>query len=134
MAGPAGAGKRAQPHPPPYLSVVLGLRAPSAKRGRGAGTQTVAARLCGHVALEAQGDGSIIAWVDGYAVGLGPLSAAAADRAQDLRMGLPLSSFESSDRTIDKEIDRLVRRLARHGLLEYCLQRLRGGEQVVIEP
>ncbi len=66
---------------------------------------------------------------------MGTFSGGAADRAQDLRIGLPLASFGSSRRTIDKEIHLLVRRLARHGLLEYRLQRSRNGEdQVVIEP
>jgi SagB-type dehydrogenase family enzyme len=66
---------------------------------------------------------------------LGKFSAAAADRAQDLRMGLPLGSFASDGRRIDKEIHLLVRRLARHGLLEYRLARRRNGEDlVVVEP
>jgi SagB-type dehydrogenase family enzyme len=66
---------------------------------------------------------------------LGEFSAAAADRAQDLRTGLPLRSFVSGRRSIDKDMHRLVRRLARHGLLEYRLWRSRNGkEQVVIEP
>jgi SagB-type dehydrogenase family enzyme len=66
---------------------------------------------------------------------LGKFSAGAADRAQDLRMGLPLGSFASGGRRIDKEIHLLVRRLARHGLLEYRLARRRNGEDlVVIEP
>jgi SagB-type dehydrogenase family enzyme len=66
---------------------------------------------------------------------LGKFSAAAADRAQDLRMGLPLGSFVSYGRRIDKEIHLLVRRLARHGLLEYRLARRRNGEDlIVIEP
>ena len=77
----------------------------------------------------------IIACFDGYSVGLGTFSAGAADRAQDLRIGLPLASFASGRRNIDKEIHLLVRRLARHGLLEYRLQRSRNSEdQVVIEP
>jgi SagB-type dehydrogenase family enzyme len=71
----------------------------------------------------------------GHSVGLGTFSAAAAQRAQDLRTGLPLASLVSGDRNLSKEIDRLVRRLARHGLVEYCLRRSRDGEdQVVIEP
>jgi SagB-type dehydrogenase family enzyme len=66
---------------------------------------------------------------------LGQFSAAAADRAQDLRIGLPLGSFTSDRRSIDKEIHVLVRRLARYGLLEYRLGPPRNGEdQVVIEP
>jgi SagB-type dehydrogenase family enzyme len=86
------------------------------------------------VALEAAQNGRILARFDGYSVGFGALSAAAADRVQDLRTGLPLASF-SSGRGVDKEIDLLVRRLARHGLLEYRLRRPRSDEdQVVIEP
>ena len=96
---------------------------------------TLSARLGGHVTLEAHANGKIVACFDGYSVGLGTFSAGAADRAQDLRTGLPLASFASDGRNIDKEIDLLVRRLARHGLLEYRLGRSRNGEdQVVIEP
>jgi SagB-type dehydrogenase family enzyme len=111
------------------------LRAPGIKKGRGAAPATVSARLGDRVTLEAHANGKIVASFDGYSVGLGTFSAGAADRAQDLRMGLPLASFASGGRNIDKEIDLLVRRLARHGLLEY---RLRGSQndedQVVIEP
>jgi SagB-type dehydrogenase family enzyme len=93
------------------------------------------ARLVGHVALEARADGEIFARFHGHSVGLGKFNAAAADRAQDLRTGLPLGSFASGGRSIDQEIDRLVRRLAGHGLLEYRLGRSRnGGDRVVIEP
>ena len=85
--------------------------------------------------LEAQANGNILACFDGYSVELGTFSAGAADRAQDLRVGLPLASFVPSRRTIDKEIHLLVRRLARHGLLEYRLQRSpNDDDQVVIEP
>ena len=111
------------------------MRAPAIKTGRAAAPATVSARLGARVTLEAHANGKIVAGFDGYAVGLGTFSAGAADRAQDLRMGLPLASFASRGRNIDKEIDVLVRRLARHGLLEY---RLRGSQndedQVVIEP
>jgi SagB-type dehydrogenase family enzyme len=62
-------------------------------------------------------------------------SAGAADRAQDLRIGLPFASFASDGRSIDEEIHLLVRRLAQHGLLEYRLGHSRNGEdEVVIEP
>jgi SagB-type dehydrogenase family enzyme len=95
----------------------------------------VSARLGGRVTLEAQANGNIFACVDGYSVGLGTFSAGAADRARDLRIGLPVASFVSSRRATDKEIHVLVRRLARHGLLEYRLRRSRNDEdQVVIEP
>jgi SagB-type dehydrogenase family enzyme len=105
----------------------------------------LSARLVGHVTLEAHADGNIAVGFDnGYSVDLGKLSAGAANRAQDLRTGLPLGSFASdgrlpSPRPHSNEIDRLVRQLARRGLLEYRLGRLRNGkdpgeDQVVIEP
>jgi SagB-type dehydrogenase family enzyme len=109
------------------------LRAPGIKRGRRVAAPTVSARLSSHVALEADANGKIVAWVEGYSVGLGRFSTGAADRAQDLRTGLPLASFTSGRRNIDKEIGVLVRRLARHGLLEYRLSRDQ-EDQVVIEP
>jgi SagB-type dehydrogenase family enzyme len=110
------------------------LRAPEINAGRRA-APTVSARLSGHVTLEAQANGKINACFGGYSVGLGTFSAAAADRAQHLRIGLPLASFGSGGRNVDKEIDLLVRRLARHGLLEYRLQRSRtSDDEIVIEP
>jgi SagB-type dehydrogenase family enzyme len=111
------------------------LRAPGTRRGPRAWRPTISARLSGHVALKAHANGTIDACFHGHAVGLGTFSAEAAERAQDLRTGLPLASFASADRDIDKEIDLLVRRLARHGLLEYGLRDSRTGEdQVIIEP
>jgi SagB-type dehydrogenase family enzyme len=112
-----------------------GLRAPDIKRGRRAGSPTVSARLSGRVTLQVHANGTINACFDGYSVGVGTFSTGAADRAQDLRMGLSLASFTSGGRNTDKEIDLLVRRLARHGLLEYRLQ-CSGTDQdlVVIEP
>ena len=59
---------------------------------------------------------------------------AAAERAKDLRVGLPLSAFASGSRETDKEILVLVRRLAGRGLIEYRLGRARGEDLVVIEP
>jgi SagB-type dehydrogenase family enzyme len=96
-------------------------------------------RLVGHVTLEARADGEIVACFDGASVGLGSYSVAAAERARDLRIGLPFGSFASDgkdkDKSIDKEIHPLVRRLAGHGLLEYRLGRSRDGEDhVMIEP
>jgi SagB-type dehydrogenase family enzyme len=93
----------------------------------------LSARLVGHVTLETRADGNIAACFGGQSVGLGKLGADAADRARDLRTGLPLRAFASGRSNIDKAIDLLVRRLAGHGLLEYCLRR---GEkdEVVIEP
>jgi SagB-type dehydrogenase family enzyme len=110
------------------------LRARKTKIGRRAAL-TVSARLSGHVTLEAQGNGKINACFGGYAVGLGMFSTATADRAQDLRIGLPLASFASGGRDVDKELGLLVRRLARHGLLEYSLRSSRTDEdEIVIEP
>jgi SagB-type dehydrogenase family enzyme len=110
------------------------LRAPG-PRVRRAARATVFARLRGHARLEAQANGEIVAGFDGYSEGLGTFRPGAADRAQELRIGLPLSSFASNSRSIDKEIGRLVQRLARRGLLEYRLGRSRDGEDlVVIEP
>lgn len=95
----------------------------------------MSARLGGHVTLEAQANGKILACFGGYSVELGTFSAGAAERARDLPVGLPIASLVSSRRAIDKEIHLLVRRLAGHGLLEYRLRRARHGEdQVVIEP
>jgi SagB-type dehydrogenase family enzyme len=111
------------------------LRAPGIKRGRRVAPATLSARLGGHVTLEARSNGNIVACFDRHSVVLGKFSAGAADRAQDLRTGLPLGSFGSDGRNIDKEIHLLVRQLARQGLLEYRLGRSRTGEdQVVIEP
>jgi SagB-type dehydrogenase family enzyme len=102
---------------------------------RGPARATVFARLRRHVRLEAQANGEIIVGFDGYLDGLGTFGPRVADRAQELRVGLSLSSFESKSRNIDQEIARLVQRLARRGLLEYRLARSRDGEDlVVIEP
>jgi SagB-type dehydrogenase family enzyme len=91
--------------------------------------------LLGHVSLQARPSGEMVATVDDFSAGLGKLSASAAERAEDLRMGLPLTSFASPSRSVDKEIDLLVRRLAARGLVEYRLGRSRGGaDQVIIEP
>ena len=102
---------------------------------RPAAPANVSALLRPHVRLEAQGNGEIVAGFNGYSAGLGTFSARAADRAQELRIGLPLGSFASDRRNIGKEIGLLVQRLARHGLLEYRVARSRNGEHpVVIEP
>ena len=111
------------------------MRAPVKSKGRRTTAPGICARLSGHITLDAQPDGSIAACFDGYAVGLGKFSVGAMDRAQDLRTGLPLSSFAADGSAADKEIDLLVRRLARRGLLEYRLARAGDGkDQVVIEP
>jgi SagB-type dehydrogenase family enzyme len=110
------------------------LRAPGKKIARRIAPPTVSARLSAHITLEAHANGSIAAYFDGQSVGLGKFSAAAAERAGELRAGLPLGSF-AGDRAVDKEIDLLVRRLARSGLLEYRLARAGDDkDQVVIEP
>jgi SagB-type dehydrogenase family enzyme len=109
------------------------LRAPGKKTARPAAPTTLSARLVGHVALEARADGNIVACFGGHSVALGKFSAAAADRAQNLRPGLPLASFASDRSEIDKEMHRLVRRLAGHGLLEYRLGPSR-NDRIVIEP
>ncbi|TMJ75187.1 MAG: SagB/ThcOx family dehydrogenase [Alphaproteobacteria bacterium] len=103
------------------------------RRGRGAGPAILSARLVRQVSLAADSKGEIAARFDGHSVVLGKFSAGTADRAQVLRTGLPLDSLRSRGRGIEKELDFLVRRLARHGLLEYCLERA-GTDQVVIEP
>jgi SagB-type dehydrogenase family enzyme len=96
---------------------------------------TLSARLVAQVALETRSDGTIAACFGGHAVGLGKLSARAAERAQALRTGLPLSSFASDRRPLAKEIHRLAQRLAAHGLLEYRLGHSRTGkDEVIIEP
>ena len=111
------------------------MPAPAPKRVRPAAPITVSARLRRHVRLEAQANGEIVACFNGYSAGLGMFSAGAADRAQELRIGLPLSSISSESRNIDKEIGLLAQRLARRGLLEYRLGRSRNSEDlVVIEP
>jgi SagB-type dehydrogenase family enzyme len=111
------------------------LRAPVKNKGRRTTAPSISACLSGHTTLDVQPDGSIAAGFDGYAVGLGKFSADAMARAQELRKGLPLSSFASDRGPVEKEIDLLVRRLARRGLLEYRLGHTRDGkDQVVIEP
>jgi SagB-type dehydrogenase family enzyme len=111
------------------------LRAPVKNKGRRTTAPSISARLSGHITLDAQPDGSLAACFDGYAVGLGKFSADAMARGQDLRKGLPLSSFASDRGPVEKEIDLLVRRLARRGLLEYRLGHISDdNDQVVIEP
>ena len=98
---------------------------------------TLSARLLGHVTLDARADGNLAACFDGHSVALGKISSRARERARHLRTGLPLATLVA-DASIADELGLLVRQLARHGLLEYPLARLRAGrqrqEQVVIEP
>ena len=92
-------------------------------------------RLVGHVTLDVEASGDVVARVEDFSVGLGRLGAAAAERARRLRTGLPLASFAAARRPVDKEIHLLVRRLAARGLVEYRLGPARGGgDQIVIEP
>jgi SagB-type dehydrogenase family enzyme len=109
------------------------VRAPRKKSGRRAAA-TLSARLLSHVTLQAQAGGDIVAWVDDVSLGVGKFSAAAAERAKQLRVGLPLSAFASGSRETDKEIQVLVRRLAGRGLIEYRLGRAPSEDLVVIEP
>jgi len=109
------------------------LRSPKTKRARRARPSILSARLSPNVALETHANGEVVACFHGQSVSLGKLSADAVDRAQELRVGLPLGSFASNSRNM--EIHLLVRRLATHGLLEYRLGRSQSGEDlVVIEP
>ena len=111
------------------------MRAAGKKRERKAAA-SIAARLSGHVALEAQTDGSLAACFDGYSIDLGKFSTGAIDRAARLRAGLPLDAFTSRGGSAgDQEMGLLVRRLARRGLLEYRLARSgEAHDQVVVEP
>jgi SagB-type dehydrogenase family enzyme len=111
------------------------LGAPGIRRRRRVSPATLSVRLVGHITLEVRSNREIVACFDGHSVGLGRFSADAADRAQELRLGLPLSAFASRSRKVDNEIHLLVQRLARYGLLEYRLGRSQIGEElVVIEP
>jgi SagB-type dehydrogenase family enzyme len=111
------------------------LRTPGTRRGRRPQTATLCVRLSGHVRLETQAGGTIVARFHGHSVGLGTFSTDAARRAQELHAGLPLASFGSGRRSADKEIAALIQRLARHGLVEYPIWRSRTHEDyVVIEP
>jgi SagB-type dehydrogenase family enzyme len=112
-----------------------GKKVPGKKKGRRIKPPGISARLIGFVTLEAQTDGNIAAYFDGYAVGLGKFSAEAAARAQGLSTGLPLGSFPPDGNLVDKEIHLLVRRLARRGLLEYRLGNADDDkDRVVVEP
>jgi SagB-type dehydrogenase family enzyme len=111
------------------------LGAPEQRRFRRAAPASLSARLRGGVTLEAHASGEIVACFNGYRSGFGLFSAGAADRAQKLRKGLPLSSFASGAPSIDKEMNLLARRLATRGLLEYRLgDSLTGADLAVIEP
>jgi SagB-type dehydrogenase family enzyme len=105
------------------------LRAPVKKTGSRTARPIVSVRLIDRIELETRTDGSIAAYFEGNAVGLGKYGASAVASAEELRTGLPLA------RAADKDIDLLVRRLARRGLVEYRLGRAGDDkDQVVIEP
>jgi SagB-type dehydrogenase family enzyme len=111
------------------------LRALRTRRRRPAAPPSLAARLGGHVTLQIQPGGEIVASFYGHSVALGTFSARVADCAGALRTGLPLAALGSGETDTDKEIALLIRRLARHGLLEYRLGRSRSdSDAVVIEP
>jgi hypothetical protein len=114
---------------PPDLRVYL--RTPKTKRARRAGPEILSARLVPHVALEAHANGEVVTRFQGHSFSLGKFSDRTADRAQELRSGLP---FSSSAASMDKELYLLIRRLAGHGLIEYGLGPRNGEALVVIEP
>ena len=94
---------------------------------------TLFARLGPSVTLERGADGNISVLVDSRVIALGKFSTSVAKHAANLKAGLQLDAFGSSDS--EKEIHELVRRLARCGLLEYRLARARrGADLVIIEP
>jgi SagB-type dehydrogenase family enzyme len=87
------------------------------------------------VRLETHAGGAIVARFSGHSVDLGTFSAGAVRRAQELHDGLPFTSFASGTGSTDKEVASLIRRLARYGLVEYPIRRMRTPQdQVVIEP
>ena len=109
------------------------MRAPAKKKSQSAATPGLFARLNAQVALDVQADGSVAAHFDGYAEPLGKFSAAAAERAQELRSGLALPSPEGD--AVERDVERLIRQLARRGLVEYHLRRADADDDlVVIEP
>jgi SagB-type dehydrogenase family enzyme len=102
--------------------------------GRKTATPVLAAHVVEHITLEGQGDGNVVARIEGFAQGLGKFAPAILKRIVELRTGLPLASIAGS-RAADQEINLLIRRLARSGLLEYRLGPAPGGQaSVVIEP
>jgi SagB-type dehydrogenase family enzyme len=103
-----------------------------AKRRRKIVPPVLFARLNERFTLQPKTDGNLVADYDGYVVELGKFSTGAIKRARDLRTGLPLRSFSPLGSSVDREIDLLVRRLARQGLLEYRLARVRGDQDIII--
>jgi SagB-type dehydrogenase family enzyme len=109
------------------------VRAAKTRRGRRAEATNLFVRLGGHVTLDVQAGGQILASLYGYTVGLGTFKASAAQRAQALRDGLPFSAIARS-RESDQGMGLLVRRLARRNLIEYWLRRADGANLLAIEP
>ncbi len=102
---------------------------------RSAAPPTLLARLNARVTLDVQPDGSIAAHVDDYSEPLGTFSVAIAERARDLRDGLPLPSVPPESDAVARDIERLIRQLALRGLVEYRLRDERAADDlVVIEP
>ncbi|MGB8738321.1 MAG: SagB family peptide dehydrogenase [Rhodomicrobium sp.] len=112
------------------------MRSPGTKSQAKVPPSGISARLSNGVTLEAHSNGTIVANAGGDWIGLGTFAAAVAGRAEELRTGLPLSSFASASQSIGKEIDLLVRRLAAQGLVEYRIGRPQNGadDLIVIEP
>ncbi len=112
------------------------MSAPGTKSQRKVPPPGISARLRSGVEFEAHSHGTIVARAGGDWISLGTFAAAVADRAEELRAGLPLSSLASGSQSIGKEIDLLVRRLAGQGLLEYRIGHPHNGadDLIVIEP
>ena len=111
------------------------MRVPGNRRKRKTAAAGVYARLNGHVTLEADTDGNVVACLDGQVLEMVKLGAGAVQRALALQTGLSVRSFASPRSAIDKKIALLVRRLARRGLIEYGLTRAHGGgDLIAIEP
>ena len=79
------------------------MRASGTKRRRGVPT-TLSVRLTGQVELESHASGEIVARVEGFQENLGKFSARAIERAQGLRSGLLLASFERDGSDTEREI------------------------------
>jgi SagB-type dehydrogenase family enzyme len=110
------------------------LRAPRTKKKAKAPPSGLSVRLLDGVALAHHPRGDIVVTIGDFSASLGRFSAATAERAQDLRVGLPLRAVSVSAQGAGREFLLLVRGLAARGLIEYPLGRARGADQVVLEP
>ena len=128
MARATVVGNRAQSASSPHLRSSRLARSRNQSVGSGLRQQLFPPGSSATSPSKRRPSGEIVACFDGFSVGLGTFSAAAAERAEGLRTGLPLSSFAPDGRDVDKEIHLLVRRLAARGLLEYRLGPSRKGE------